>query len=364
MINITDGKSYHPYYHLGLRAIGKNLFLTDFETVTRMRKKIFLLSLLIAFLASCERDSLQNNLNPLDGRNLDNERVVRAGETDDALRQLIGASNPQYAYSPISICNQKSALFIILPGTMSQPKDYRLILQEAAKNGYHSIGIDYTNRQTVKSICDNSSDNNCPENTLNEYLTGENSSGDVSVSKAESFENRISKMLLYLSDQYPEDHWAQFLTAEGEVNWGLVSLAGHSQGGTHALYISKKRQLLRAAFFSSPYGFEVGGVYPEWLTEAGLTSSKNLYAFNHRGDKLLDWNEVNRTWDAIGLDNDNLLIDVHKDFNSYHRFYTQISNGLGLQGGTHGSTCTDSDTPKDRNRNPKFKEVWKHMCFP
>ena len=41
-----------------------------------------------------------------------------------------------------------------------------------------------------------------------------------------------------------------------------------------------------------------------------------------------------------------------------------IQMGFGLQNGTHGSTCSDSDTPKDRHRNPKFKEVWKHMCFP
>ena len=329
-----------------------------------MRRLILFFSSLVLLLSSCERDLLQNRYSPLDGHTASNERIVNPGETDERLKHLPGTNKLQLAYVPQSLAKGKGTLFIMIPGTLGEPKDYKLILKAAAENGYHSLSIDYNNRQTVKSICEESNDPACSENALHEYLTGDNTSGDVSIAQAESFENRISKMLVYLNETYPDDLWQQYLTPQGEVIWNKISLAGHSQGGTHALYISKKRNLARASFFSSPYGFESNGKFPDWLTSEGLTSTNNLYAFIHRADKLMDWNEVNKTWDAIGMVNANRLLDVHDDLKTFHRFYTQFSNGLGLLSGVHGSTCVDSDTPKDRNRNPKFRKVWAFMCFP
>lgn len=329
-----------------------------------MRRLLILLPLLLAILASCERDLLSNPFSPLDGLSTKNERQVYPGQTDDNLGQVVGIAKMQLGYVPENNGEAKNRLFVMIPGTLSEPKDYKLLLKTAAENGYHSIGIDYNNNQTLKALCQNSNDANCSANALNEYLTGENTSGEVQVSEAESFENRISKMLLYLHDEYPNDNWGQYLTTLNKVVWAKVSLAGHSQGGTHALYISKVRSLWRASFFSSPNGFEAGGVFPQWVEKKGLTSTNNLYAFSHRHDKLMNWNELNRTWDALNLVNKNLLIDVHKNLDDYHRFYTQTSNGFGLIGGTHGATCTDKDTPKDRHRNPRFKNVWIHMCYP
>ncbi len=293
-----------------------------------------------------------------------NERVVHPGETDENLRTPLGTSTSQFGYVPRNLAAAKGSLFIMLPGTLSEPKDYKLILQAAAESGYHAIGLDYDNRTTIKSICQNSNDPDCSFNALNEYLTGNNTSGDVSIGRAESFENRISKMLVYLNENHPGDNWGQFITTQGMINWRMVSLAGHSQGGTHALYISKVRPLLRASFFSSPYGFESGGSFPEWITDEGLTPSNKLFAFNHKSDRLMNWDEVNRTLNAAGLSGAKRLIDVHNDLEGFQRFYTQVSKGFGLQGGAHGATCVDNDTPKDRNRNPKFKDVWQYMCFP
>ena len=88
------------------------------------------------------------------------------------------------------------------------------------------------------------------ENVLNEYLTGENTSTKVNVTKPNSFENRILKMIRYMDSVYPTENWKRFLTASGnDLQWQKFSVGGHSQGSDHAMFMSKKKKFIQGSIY-------------------------------------------------------------------------------------------------------------------
>jgi len=48
----------------------------------------------------------------------------------------------------------------------------------------------------------------------------------LDVSRADSIENRLIKLLLYLRQNRPTEGWDQFLTADGGLRWESIAVAG------------------------------------------------------------------------------------------------------------------------------------------
>lgn len=330
---------------------------------TFSRTSIFVLALLLMGMVACVKQAPLPGLAGLDDPYTVTEHTVRATETDNNISFSGPGKGVQLAYLSAFKRIRKNRLFIMLPGTLGDPNDYKLILKSAASHGYHAIGIAYENNSTLATHCDGSSDVDCSEKLLNEYLTGENTSSHVDISRANSFENRIQKMILYLKNEYPSEGWDQYLTEDGDIEWTKISLAGHSQGSTHTLYISRKRSLYRATFYGGPNGFSSGG-FPDWITNEGATSNNKLFAFNHIADRAMEWSDVVKTLNAAGIDENTVNVDVTSNLDNVQRYYTSTSKLLNPIGGAHGSTCADKDTPTNSDGLPRFDKVWVKASFP
>src|SRR3989454_8797409 len=63
------------------------------------------------------------------------------------------------------------------------------------------------------------SDPNCSGNLRLEVLTGADVSANVSVTPANSIDNRLAKLLGYLADQYPAEGWSRFMEDDGTPKW-------------------------------------------------------------------------------------------------------------------------------------------------
>jgi hypothetical protein len=291
------------------------------------------------------------------------ERTAAPSQTDPGITTVTTGTDLQYAYLPKEASNRRDKLFVFLPGTFVGPKVYREILQAAARYGYYAIGIAYSNNQTVQSYC-TGSDPTCASNIFREMLEGVDYSPLVTVSVANSFENRISKFLLYLKNNFPDENWERFLN-NNAVMWDKISLAGHSQGSGHTLFISKNRNLLRATLFSGPYSFKMAnGQVPAWMSSAGLTPNDKIYGFHNSLDGLTDWAEIQPTWNNIGLAGNFQSVDNTTNFNNAHKLFTNLDLPFALINPEHGSTVADENTPLDGNGNPVFGNVWRYMCFP
>jgi hypothetical protein len=292
------------------------------------------------------------------------ERTAKPEQTDPSITTNTSGNTNQFAYLPKETTKRKDKLFIFIPGTFVGPNVYTRILQTGAKYGYYSIGITYSNNQTIQSFCTGNSQD-CISNIFREYLEGIDYSPDVNISSSNSFENRISKFILYLKNNYPDENWGRFLNNDNSIKWEKVSLAGHSQGSGHTLYISKTRNLVRASLFSGPNGFKLSnGQFPNWLTVSGLTTNEKVYCFSNTLDAIAEWGELQIIWNNIGISGNFQNVDNTSSFNSAQKLYTNIDLPSAIINPEHGSTVANDNTPLDNTGIPKFEKVWKYMCFP
>ncbi len=287
------------------------------------------------------------------------EYRVAPEATDPAITTQTIGDPVQYAYLPQNPLLRKDRLFVFIPGTISTPSSYNDVCQTAAYSGYYSFAVAYSNISPVEAYAGLNPDDHTVENILEEFLTGNNTSNRLTVTRANSFENRIIKMIAFMDSLRPDQNWKQFLTQDQNLNWKKISVAGHSQGSDHAMYMSKKRTLFRAGFFAGPGNFKLrNGSYPSFMQEPGLTPPANLYGFNHTGDRVRLWRDVRETWQVIGVPGAPEDVD-DKKVNGAHQLTTSVP-----MNDEHSGIVQDDPTPDDNNGNPIYALLWRYMCFP
>src|SRR3954464_3526857 len=103
-----------------------------------------------------------------------------------------------------------------------RPTSRRTGVRSAATGrlGYHAIVLAYANEAPVSALppigCGNNVDPpasppNCAFNARMEILDGKGESTVVSVDRANSIENRLTKLLQHLAATYPGEGWSQFV---------------------------------------------------------------------------------------------------------------------------------------------------------
>ena len=151
-------------------------------------------------------------------------------------------------------------LLVFLPGATFRPGEYQLVEKEASRLGYHVIGLMYQNDKGVDALCktDVSESGNCSELMRWEILTGKDSSGLTNVTPANSIDNRLTKLLVWLSkdENHADEGWSRFLEIGGDGNLApkssQIAVAGHSQGAGEAAFIAKLRHVDRVVMFAGP----------------------------------------------------------------------------------------------------------------
>lgn len=331
-------------------------------------KKIFPLFWIALVLFSCKKEAAYTDVPANDVSELKSitalpdfpitSHAVQPTATDPNINTQTLGNPVQTAYLPQYAQLRKDKLFIFIPGTFGVPQNYDYLLQAAAQTGYYSFGVAYSNLSAVEFYAFNPNDKTV-ENILNEYLTGDNTSGRVNVSRANSFENRIIKMIMYLDSSFVTEGWGRFITPNGNLIWDKISVAGHSQGSDHAMYMSKAHSVARAGFFGGPGSFKLNnGQYPTFMQQPGETPAENLYGFNHTKDAVRRWNDVRQTWEVLSIPGEPNSVDDRR-VNGSHRLTTSAPFP-----DEHSAICTDDASPLDANGKPVYKPVWAYMCFP
>jgi hypothetical protein len=185
---------------------------------------------------------------------------------------------------------------------------YRLILKEAANNGLHALGMSIPNSGTVYSMC-LGSESDCIDDVRLEVLTGEDVSDEVDVDRANCIENRLAKALAFLQANHPEDDWGQFVSSDGEIQWSLLRLAGHSQGGGTAGHIAKLHEVDRVTFFSAP-SERRSDFTAAWISASGPTDSGRFFGFAHSRDTVIPWVTIEQNWTTVRMDGDGDSVNV------------------------------------------------------
>lgn len=295
------------------------------------------------------------------------EYVINPATTDASINPLQGN---HYAYINPAVAT-KGKLFVFMPGTGGVPSLYKLIVQAAANNGFHAIGLAFENDVSVGDLCSGSPDHDCAGKVREERFSGQDASTLVSVNPANGIQNRLNKAIAYLAQQHPQDGWGQFLDSGGNVQWNLVRVSGHSQGGGAAGYIGKQRLVDHVCFFSSPADIDnVQQTLATWVTAAGVTPAARYYGFGHRRDGMIPWSLIQLEWPAFGMDAFGTFVDVDTVTAPYNQSHMLSSNlnkpsyvALPDADAYHGITIRDAVTPFDSNGLPTYRQVWQYQCF-
>ena len=348
-----------------------------------MKMKLISASAALALLLACGGGS---NSSSSDGSGTSNPPVTLQEHdfapslADPAITKVYTAQNENdFAYVATSGVARRNQLFVFLPGSTTVPVYYQDIIKEAAAKGFHALGLTYENATLVGTLIQPYSDPAQPGFDANAagrvhdaVLYGTNVGNQLStiyVAPADSIENRLLKAIQYLDAQYPTEGWGQY-AAGGTIQWSLIRLGGHSQGGSQAAYTATRIALSRAISFDSPSDSEswVSTDTPaSWVAGASGTSATppaNYYGFTHQQDPLVSLALVKADWMYLNLPGAPTLVDGASSYGGSHRLYSNLtvtsSDPLWLY---HDCTVVDAQTPKNSDGTPTYQPVWDYLCF-
>lgn len=254
-------------------------------------------------------------------------------------------------------------LFVYLPSSRVGPWTGERVQNEAARLGYHVIGLSYPNNPGLVSFCPATADPDaCYEDSRLETLTGEDVSPHVSVTEANSIIHRLTRLLDYLAATNPEGGWTRFLAASGP-KWDHIAVGGHSQGAGYAAMLAKLHRLDRAVMLSGVTD-AVAGISAEWVVP-GATPAGRLYGLVHQQDNQFKAG-VLANWASMGMDGYGAPVVPELSAPPYggvRMFVTNITpaNGSFAAPAPHGSTGVDLFTPLLPGGVPVLRPVWQYM---
>jgi hypothetical protein len=261
-------------------------------------------------------------------------------------------------------------LFVFMPGTGAVPALFQLLLQRAARLGYHAIGLMYEDAFPINDLCAGSVDpSSCFENAHSAVVygcaSGSCSDSVVNVSVPNSAVNLLTSLLRYLATQYPDEGWADFL-ADDKPKWARVAVAGSSQGGANAALIAKRSLVARVVLFSAVGDALPPGPVPcqagdNWLS-THVTASARYFGLAHdRDSQHLPF--ICASWNSLGMDAFGVPVAPEESSPPYGGTHELLTD-LKPQGGykyAHCSTANDVCTPLDKNGNPLLAAAWGYM---
>jgi hypothetical protein len=323
-----------------------------------MTKQLLLICVL--GLAALTGKGLAGEINGDDEENTNDQLVlhlVAPPATDPAIDRAL--DNHYVWLDRAAPTNHK--LLVFMPGTGLPPAAYQLVQQEAARLGYHVIGLMYPNSVRLASACPPTPDPDaCFENARLEILDGIDRSPVVDVNEPNSIDNRLTKLLQYLTAQYPEEGWSRFLV-DAKPKWSHIAVSGHSQGGGEAAMIAKLRVVARVVLFSSvPDKGQTAPAAP-WVA-THVTPAARYWGLAHDRDALFP--PIQANWDSIGMAVFGAA-EAPETSEPPYDFTHMLVTDLVPQGGSfsvaHGSTVGDAYTPRDDDGTPILRDAWRYL---
>jgi hypothetical protein len=290
-------------------------------------------------------------------------RIIAPQATDPAI-DWVPAVNPQFNHHFVWLDpDQKpnGKLFVFMAGTGGRPRGYQLVQQEAARLGYRVIGLMYKNNVAVVDVCTGSPDPECSGNVRLEIIDGTDRSGFVDVNQANSIDNRLTKLLLYLDVQYPNEEWSRFLK-DGEPRWSRIAVGGHSQGAGQAALIGKIRNVKRVVMFSGPPDARIPGETDAWVS-IGNTPAAKYFALFHVRDHFAPGIRPNLAALDMERFGDPVMAETSESpYSGTHILVTDLEP----QGGyatpnPHQSSAVDTRTPLGPDGTPLLRDAWRYL---
>jgi hypothetical protein len=231
--------------------------------------------------------------------------------TDPAIGAAFNSPHTTYVNRDIVIekapqsSQDRHELLVFLPGTNGKADGAKAFCELAAELGYHVVNLMYPD-DIAASICAGDNKPKAFEEFRMALIAG-GQSKYISITRADSIENRLAKLLRYLHANHADEGWNQFSNEDGTVKWSTIAVAGQSQGGGHAALIGIKHRVTRVVSTGAPKDFSKKLDAPAaWYALESATPKACFFTFNHVQDpkgctpKQLQMNLTALKLDAFG----------------------------------------------------------------
>ena len=265
--------------------------------------------------------------------------------------------------------NQK--LLVFMPGHGIPPKSYGLVQMEAARAGYHVVGLAFANGTAALAVaCRVADPNACFRDSRLEMLDGtprEHSVVHPGVPK--SIYNLLPKLLQYLGKYYPEEGWSRFLR-HGEPKWSRIAVGGHSLGGGQAALIAKSHLVARVVLFSAvPDSFSSTAASAPWVS-TDVTPANRYWGLAHQREPL--FMPIHASWGLLGMTafgGDKFPENMEPPYDFTHMLVTNLAPHLPSQvppltpmgSDFHLSIARDDRTPLGPDGTPSLTDAWRYL---
>ncbi|HZZ67426.1 MAG TPA: hypothetical protein VFE18_04570 [Phenylobacterium sp.] len=273
-----------------------------------------------------------------------------------------GQPNKHFVLAPQNPSTRKKKLFLYIVGSGVSETTAQEVLYAGARRGYNAIAIAYRNYEAVAPLCARSSDDDCTEKVREEILTGVDLTPLVTITPKDALEPRLEKLLVYLRTTYPSEGWGEFLNGD-QINWSLISAAGHSQGAGHVALLAKRHAMDRAVIISGVADVTRAGKPAPWLFRPNKTPVDRQYGFGDVADTIVPLPVAVRSWEAIGLKGPLTPVDGRSpDFGGSHMLSTAVKPTTGAN--FHTVMVDDNILPRGPDGSPVHEPVWDFLMFP
>lgn len=294
---------------------------------------------------------------------------VKPGLTDPAITNY---NEPHYIYINRDIVvSQNPALpadrhqlLLFIPGThpAGTPRGGKgpfKFFQTAANSGYHVIFLTYPNDVAAAQVCNKLRNPSAFEKFRMTIIVG-GTFQNRTVTRTDSIENRLLKLLLYLKNARPKEHWEQFLDKDSNIKWDAIAVAGQSQGGGHAALIAIKHRMARVICSGAPKDFNhILNRPADWYREPSETPKNRFFAINHVQDAMGQCTpaEQMENLKVLGLEKFGPPADVDTEKPPYHHARILATDYPGKK----VESSTAHTTPLNPKNADVFNSVWLYM---
>lgn len=250
----------------------------------------------------------------------------------------------------------RNMLFVYVHGQGGSGGGATELVKTAAEEGFHAIGVTYPCDWSPFTLCQGSGDPDCPEKVRRELIEGVDHSPFVAVSRANSLESRLIKLLEYQQSQHPGESWSQFVT-KGQVRWASIVIWGHSMGGGNVGVMARHHELARVCMSAPAADGGQGSPAAWWAVHAAPSGS--YYGFCHAQDQL---STKVFFWNSLGMGAFGPVVDVAGSVPPYtgtHELSTSVEPAV--TGQYHNSVVADNVTPRLPGGTPVYKATWRYM---
>lgn len=273
--------------------------------------------------------------------------------TDPAIQQYV---QPHRVFLDSAIA-PRGQLLVFLPGTGATTDDQEEFGRTAAGLGYHVVYLMYPN-DVPAAICQDDEDETTFEKFRREIIEGGDRDPRIAVNRAGSIENRLVKLIRWLTKERASEGWGQFLS-QGAIAWPRVVLAGHSQGGGHAQLLAKDHRVARVVVMGSPKDYNLRLGRPAAWYGGGETPPSRMFAIIHEQDtQAISYAQQLENLRASGL---TTMADVDKLVPPYGHAHVLTTNQPGKSVNSapaHLGLVFDFMLPRGSDGGVLYRTAW------